>query len=176
VGGDVRTSFTVGRDGRGVVIPEWEGAIGQWDSRLKAPSALREPFIPSRPNGTPTLEEVRSGMAITWDPQTFKVDPAQIANLTPGFAKRTEIAWIGSHRHSPAGNQTYIQSYLFLIEISVPPGMQSIRLPEDSRVRILAMTAATGPATLRAVAPLYSGDLPEPAVPTTRVPAPGPKR
>jgi alpha-mannosidase len=163
VGGDARTTFSVARDGRPVVIPEWEGAVGQWDSRLKAPGALREPFVPSRPNGTPTLAEVRDGMAITWDPQTFKVDPAEIANLTPGFAKRTEIAWIGSHRHSPTGNQTYIQSYLFLLEIRVPPGTRSISLPQDSRVRILAMTAATGPAKLQPAAPLYSADLPEPA-------------
>jgi alpha-mannosidase len=159
----VRTSFTIGRDAQAVVIPEWEGAIGQWDSRLKSPSALREPFIPSRPNGTPTLAEVRAGMAITWDSQTFRVDPGEIANITPGFAKRTEIAWIGTHRHSPAGNQTYIQSYLFLLEIRVPPGLRSITLPDDSRVRVLAMTAATGPATLHAAWPLYSADLPEPA-------------
>jgi alpha-mannosidase len=162
VGGDVPATFRVGTSPATVVVREWEGAIGQWDSRLKSPSALREPFVPSRANGTPTLDEVRSGMTVLWDPQTFKIDPATIANITPGFVKRDEIAWIGTHRHSPAGNQTYVMSYLFLYELQVPTGARTVTLPSDGRVRVLAMTAAAGPAHLGPTSMLYSPDLPAP--------------
>jgi alpha-mannosidase len=101
-------------------------------------------------------------MLIPWDPQTFKVNPADIDLIRPGFVTRDEIAWIGTHRHSPNGNQTYIMSYVFKYEIALPPGAREITLPNDGRLRILAATAARGPAGVRPARPLYSGDLPEP--------------
>jgi alpha-mannosidase len=169
VGGDVPATFRVGNMSTTVVLREWEGAIGQWDSRLKSPSALREPFLPSRPNGTPTLEEVRAGMTVLWDPQTFALDKTTIANLTPGFVKRDEIAWIGTHRHSATGNQPYVMSYLFLYELTVPRNAHTVTLPTDSRIRILAMTAAVGGRNLKPAQPLYAADLPDPAdAPPTR--------
>jgi alpha-mannosidase len=153
---------TVGGNAQAFTVHEWEGAIGQWDSRLKEPGALREEFVPSRANGTPTTAEVREGMLIPWDPQTFMVNPADIALIRRGFVTRDEIAWIGTHRHSPNGNQTYIMSYAFKYEIELPPGAREITLPNDGRLRILAATAARGPAGVRPARPLYSGDLPEP--------------
>jgi alpha-mannosidase len=162
VGGDVEATITAGTNAQKLLVREWEGAIGQWDSRLTGPSALREPFVPSRANGTPTTAEVRAGMMIPWDPQTFKVDPADIDRIARGFVKRDEIAWIGTHRHSPEGNQTYIMSYLFLYAIDLPAGTRQVTLPNDPRVRILAATAAAGTPRVRAAGLLYSIDLPEP--------------
>jgi hypothetical protein len=51
-----------------------------------------------------------------------------------------------------------------LYEIDLPPGVREITLPKDDRLRVLAMTAATGPAQLRPAAPLYSSDLRDPAM------------
>lgn len=159
VGGDVSTTVRVGTTSQTVTIREWEGAVGQWDSRLKEPGALREEFIPSRANGTPTTEEVRAGMLIPWDPQTFAVSAADIDKIRPGFVKRDEIAWIGTHRHGPAGNQTYIMSYLVLYAIDLPPGTRQVALPDDGRLRILAATAVREPPPVRPARALYAPTL-----------------
>jgi alpha-mannosidase len=169
VGGDAAATVSIDGDPHTITVREWEGAIGQWDSRLISPSALREPFVPSRPSGTPTLEEVRAGMAVTWDPKTFAVDPATIDRITPGFVKRDEIAWIGTHRHSATGNQPYVMSYLFLISLDLPAGAKRVTLPKDQRIRILSMTAARDRPRLQPAQPLYSADLPDAA----RAPAGG---
>jgi len=167
VGGNVPTVVTVGGRAQAVTVHEWEGAIGQWDSRLKEPGALREPFVPSTRNGTPSTAEVREGMLTPWDPRTFGVAPADIDRIRRGFVTRDEIAWIGTHRHAPDGNQVYIMSYLFKYAFDVPPGARGITLPSESRLRILAATAARGPARVEPARALYASDLPEPiALPT----------
>jgi alpha-mannosidase len=160
VGGNVPTTVTVGGKAQAVTVHEWEGAIGQWDSRLKEPGALREPFVPAARNGTPSTAEIRDGMLIPWDPQTFKVDPADIDRIRRGFVTRDEIAWIGTHRHAKDGNQIYIMSYVFAYAFDVPPGAREITLPDDGRLRILAATATHGPARVQPARPLYAGDLP----------------
>jgi alpha-mannosidase len=159
VGGDVPATVSVGGAPRSFTVREWEGAVGQWDSRLKEPGALREEFVPAAANGTPSTAEVRAGMLIPWDPQAFTINPADIALIRPGFVVRDEIAWIGTHRHSATGNQTYIQSYLFLYAIDVPPGVRSITLPNESRLRILAATATIAAPGVRPTMALYSKDL-----------------
>jgi alpha-mannosidase len=161
VGGNQTLSIDVGGRTQSFLVHEWEGAIGQWDSRLKEPGALREPFVPSRANGTPTTEEVRAGMLIPWDPQTFAVNPADIDKIRRGFVTRDELAWLGTHRHGPDGNQTYIMSYLFVYVVDLPPGVRQITLPQNDRIRILAATAARGPSPIRTTRPLYALDLPE---------------
>jgi alpha-mannosidase len=171
VGGNVPTAVTIGGKAQAFTVHEWEGAIGQWDSRLKEPGALREPFVPAARNGTPSPAEVRDGMLTPWDPRTFGVAPADIDRIRPGFVTRDEIAWIGTHRHAPDGNQVYIMSYLFKYAVDVPPGARSITLPDDGRLRILAATAARGPAPVRPARPLYASDLPEPVA----LPAPSAK-
>ncbi|HEY6356601.1 MAG TPA: hypothetical protein VIX35_00070, partial [Vicinamibacterales bacterium] len=140
------------------------GAIGEWDSRLKEPGALREPFVPAARNGTPSTAEIRDGMLTPWDPRTFGVAAADIDRMRRGFTTRDEIAWIGTHRHAPDGNQVYIMSYLFKYAIDVPLGAREITLPNDGRLRILAATAARGPARVQPARPLYASDLPEPPV------------
>ncbi|MFI5176989.1 MAG: alpha-mannosidase [Vicinamibacterales bacterium] len=148
VGGDVATTIRVGDAERQVTVQEWEGAIGQWDSRLKDLSAMREPFVPSSPRGVPSVEgEVRNSMAVQWDPQTFAV--TNLDQLRPGFVKRDEVAWIGTHRHARDGNQVYIMSYIFAYVLELPAGARAIVLPTDDRLRIFAITAAREPARVR---------------------------
>jgi alpha-mannosidase len=160
VGGDEPTTIAVGGKAQSLVVHEWEGAIGQWDSRLKEPGALREPFVPAARNGTPSIAEIRDGMLIPWDPQTFGIAPADIDRLRPGFVTRDEIAWIGTHRHAPSGNQVYIMSYVFKYSIDLTPGTRAITLPNDDRLRILAATAVKDPVRVRPTRPLYAADLP----------------
>jgi alpha-mannosidase len=148
VGGDVPMTVGLGATSPGVTVQEWEGAIGQWDSRLKDLSAMREPFVPSSPRGVPSVEgEVRNGLAVQWDPQTFAV--TNLDQLRPAFLKRDEVAWIGTHRHARDGNQVYVMSYVFAYALEVPAGARSIVLPTEDRLRILAISAVREPARVR---------------------------
>jgi hypothetical protein len=127
---------------------------------LKEPAALREPFVPERAGrgGTPTQQEIQDGLVVSWNPQTGEV--SGIEHIRPGFVKRDEIAWIGTHRHAPNGNQIYVASYLFLYRVDLPPGARTLVLPADDRLRIMAITAVREPEPVRPVRLLYASDLP----------------
>jgi alpha-mannosidase len=164
VGGDVPLRIGVTPSAtavsRSILVREWQGPVGQWWSRLKEPSALREPFVPQRAGrgGTPTPQEIQADLVVSWNPQTGEV--SGIENIRPGFVKRDEIGWIGTHRHAPNGNQIYVASYLFMYPVDLPPGARTLVLPANDRVRIMAMTAVREPAPVRPTTPLYAADLP----------------
>jgi alpha-mannosidase len=178
VGGDLKTTIGVGQSGvRSITVREWQGPVGQWDSRLKEPSAIREPFVPAPRNGvstTPSQQEIQAGLVVQWDPATG--DVAGIDRIRPGYVKRDDIAWIGTHRHAPEGNQVYVPTLLFLYAIDLPEGAREIRLPVESRLRIMAVTAAREPARVRPARLLYAVDLPEPDVAAPRPAATGGRR
>ena len=162
VGGDIPMTINLlpSTTPRQLLVREWEGAIGQWWSRLKEPSALREPFVPQRAgqSGTPTQQEIQAGLVVSWNPQTGEV--SGIENIRPGFVKRDELAWIGTHRHAPNGNQIYVASYLFMYPVDLPRGATTLVLPPNDRIRIMAITAVREPAPARPATLLYATDLP----------------
>jgi alpha-mannosidase len=168
VGGDVPATIGIGAAGASasgaagakIVIREWEGAIGQWDSRLKSPAALREPFVPASPRGTPSQDEIREGLVVQWDAATGEVHG--IDQIRRAFVKRDEIAWIGTHRHTPDGNQPYVASYLFAYAIDLPAGTRTVTLPNSDRLRILAITAVHEPPRARPAMPLYAPTIADP--------------
>ncbi|HET7618636.1 MAG TPA: glycoside hydrolase family 38 C-terminal domain-containing protein [Vicinamibacterales bacterium] len=149
VGGDADTTLL----GRPVTIRDWQGPVGQWDSRLKEPSALWEPFVPADPDGVPSREEIQRGLVVDWNPETGEV--SGIDDIRPAFVKRDEIAWIGTHRHAPDGNQVYVPTYAFLYALDLPAGTRTIQLPDNGRLRILAMSAVNEPARVRPAGALY---------------------
>jgi alpha-mannosidase len=164
VGGDVRATVVTGigpTAARNFIVREWQGPVGQWDSRLKEPSALREPFVPASAGrgGTPSRQEIQDGLVVQWDPVTGEV--RGIENIRRGYVKRDEIAWIGTHRHAPDGNQIYVASYLFVYAIDLPAGSREIVLPRNERLRIMSITAAREPRTSRPSHMLYASDLPD---------------
>ena len=164
IGGDVPATFGAGATTRIVTVREWEGPIGQWDSRLKDASALREPFVPA-PRGaqnrstTPSQQEIQAGLVVQWNPATAEV--TGIDNIRPGFVKRDEIAWLGTHRHAPGENQIYVASYVFVYAIDLPAGTREIRLPSGKDIRILAATAAREPRRVTPASVLYASELGE---------------
>ena len=166
VGGDVPATLRLGAGAtaptRTITVAEWQGPIGQWDSRLKSPSALREPFVPASAGrgGTPSRQEIQDGLVVQWDPATGEV--SGIENIRPGFAKRDEIAWVGTHRHAPNGNQIYVPSYLFVYVVELPDGVTELTLPSNDTLRIMAMTAVREPRGVTPARPLYAADLPAP--------------
>jgi alpha-mannosidase len=164
VGGDVTATFGAGLATETVTVREWEGAIGQWDSRLKETSALREPFVPaprgtSKISTTPSQQEIQAGLVVSWNPATG--DVTGIDNIRPGFVKRDEIAWMGTHRHAPTENQIYVASYIFSYAIDLPKGAREIRLPSNKNLRILAVTAVREPRPVTPGSVLYAVELPD---------------
>ena len=162
VGGDVMSKLTItDRSGSSQVFPitvrEWQGPVGQWFSALKEPRLLREVFTPAMSGQTWTQEAIRDDMVTRFDPATGTL--SGIEDIRPAFVKRDEIAWVGTHRHGPEGNQIYIQSYVFAYAIDLPPGATEIRLPTDERIRILAVTVAREPQRSWPATPLYAPDI-----------------
>jgi alpha-mannosidase len=145
--------------GQALTIREWQGPVGQWDSRLKEPRQLREVSIaPMTPGQTWTAEAINQDLVVQYDAANGVVNG--IDQIRRGFVKRDEIAWVGSHRHDRSGNQPYIGSYLFLYAIDLPAGTRELRLPNDNRIRIMAITLAREPFHLWPAMSLYSADLP----------------
>jgi alpha-mannosidase len=161
VGGDVRTTLGVGATSVPLIIREWQGPIGQWWSRLKgiAP-ALHKPFVPADGRPTPSQQEIQDGLVVRWDPQTGEV--SGMDQIHPAFVKRDEIAWIGTHRHDPNGNEPYVASYLFVYGVDLPPGTHALRLPSNPQVRIMAVSVARQSSRVTPAGRLYVGDFPDP--------------
>jgi alpha-mannosidase len=79
-----------------------------------------------------------------------------MVGLNPGFIKPAAIAWYASHHHDANGaNQAYEYSYLFVYALDIPPGATSVTLPNNDKIRILAMSVANDTSTFRPVQPLY---------------------
>lgn len=66
----------------------------------------------------------------------------KVAAITPAFSKKDNIAWYASHRHSTEANEAYVYSYLYKYEITLPTGTGSIVLPDNSKIKIFAITVA----------------------------------
>jgi alpha-mannosidase len=69
-------------------------------------------------------------------------DNLTVTSIAKAFTKRDEIAWFASHRHSSQANDTYQYSYLYKYEIDLPEGTRSVTLPENNKIKIIAITAA----------------------------------
>jgi alpha-mannosidase len=142
-----------------LTIREWQGPVGQWDSRLKEPRQLREVSVaPMTPGQTWSAGAINQDLVVQYDAANGVV--TGIDQIRRGFVKREEIAWVGTHRHDESGNQPYIGSYLFLYPIDLPAGTRELRLPSDNRIRIMAITIAREPFHLWPATTLYSSDLP----------------
>lgn len=146
VGGDTTGDFTLTtRDGKTqtseLKIQEWSGVIGQWDSRLVDDRLIREAFAPPDvlAGGKWPLDVIQSQMVMRL---TADKHIEGLENLRPAFIKRDEVAWIGTHRHAPEGNEPYILCNLFKYEMNVPKGATTLTLPDNIRLRIMSMSVA----------------------------------
>jgi alpha-mannosidase len=126
VDGDQRATFNIGSTAVELKVEDWGGFIGQWDDRQ-------------------------------WSSKdTSHDDYGEMTGIKPGFIKRADLAWYCSHHHNAAGeNVPYRYSYLFAYPIDLPAGAKSIRLPNDDKIRILAMSVADETAEAKPAQPLY---------------------
>jgi len=82
--------------------------------------------------------------------------PEDYVGLEAGFVKPASLAWYVSHHHTVDGlNEPYQYSYLFAYTIDVPAGVRTLTLPDNSKIRILAVSVAEDSPVLKAAAPLY---------------------
>ena len=138
--GDQKVIFKTGDQARSVTVQAWNGFIGQWDDRTFTTKEEMVPPRPDAPPGAPPRKRVFS----------------DFASLTPGFIKRDPVAWYASHHHDANGmNVPYAYSYLFAYAMQLPAGARSVTLPNNPRVRILAMTVSDEGAPLAPAQPLY---------------------
>jgi alpha-mannosidase len=155
VGADVATTIA----GQNVTIREWQGPVGQWDSRLKEPRQMREVSVAPMTRGqTWTADAIDQDLVVQYDSATGVLKG--IDQIRRGFVKRDEIAWIGTHRHGREGNQPYIASYIFAYAIDLSRGSRQLQLPNDDRIRVMAITAVREPFRLWPAMSLYASDLP----------------
>jgi alpha-mannosidase len=124
--GDQKATFEIANQKVELTIQDWSGFIGQWDNRQ-------------------------------WSSKDrLHDDYGDMIGLKAAYIKRADLAWYCSHHHNAAGaNVPYAYSYLFAYAIDVPSGARSIKLPDNSKVRILAISVADENPEVKAAQPLY---------------------
>lgn len=124
--GDQKGDFEAGGKTVSLNIQNWGGYIGQWDNRQ-------------------------------WSPKDTAHDNyGDMVGLAPGYIKRADLAWYGSHHHDATGkNVAYAYSYLFGYAIDLPAGAEEVKLPKNDKIRILAISVAAENSSVKPVQPLY---------------------
>ncbi len=126
---DVHSYLNVGGRSMPWSVQSWTGFIGQWDDRI-------------------------------WDRPFEEVDykgEGRVVGINEGYIKRDPIAWFCTHRHDPRkGNEAYRFSYLFRYPFALTKGDRVLRLPDDPRIKVLAVSVANNSNdSVRPAAPLY---------------------
>jgi alpha-mannosidase len=143
--GDRRATFRAGERPFELTIQDWGGFIGQWDARQWRAGERQVP-----PGATPeTAARIR-------EPE-YRQDPyAEMTGIRPGFIKPAPLAWFASHRHDARGaSEAYAYSYLFAYALDLPPGAKTLTLPDDERIRVLAVTVSDESARVIPARPLF---------------------
>ena len=132
--GDQKATFDVGGKTIDLNIQDWGGFIGQWYDR-----------------------QWSSG-------DTSGDNYGKMIGLTPAYMKFADLAWYCSHHHDAAGkNIAYSYSYLFAYPVDLPAGAKSITLPDNDKIRILAISVAEENPEVKPAEPLYDHFAPPPA-------------
>ena len=133
--GDQKATFEVGAQRVVLNVEDWGGFIGQWDDRQWVAKDISIPGPPAR---------------------TEHDDYAEMTGIRPGYIKRADLAWYCDHRHNAAGeNLPYAYSYLFAYPIDLPDGAKRITLPNNDKIRILAISVADANPKVTSAQPLY---------------------
>ena len=150
VGGDQDVAFRVGNESVKLTIQDWNGFIGQWDTRQWSPKEILQKPRPAPP-------DIPADIAALLQRTRTRSDPyGDMTGITPGFIKRAPLAWFASHRHTPDGkNEAYAYSYLFAYTIDVPAGAKTLTLPNNDNVRIMAITGSNERSSVKPAQPLY---------------------
>ena len=153
--GDARASFEVGSKFTDLNIEDWGGMIGQWDTRVWKNDPLTDKDWAVSANHAvwdPDPAKQRSQGHRDWSPRY----PDDYVGLRPGFIKRADVAWYASHHHTPEGlNQPYSYSYVFAYSLDLPAGAHTLTLPNNDRIKVLAVSVAQEGPEVKPAHPLY---------------------
>jgi alpha-mannosidase len=133
--GDQTATFQVGTQPVALNVQDWGGFIGQWDDRRWVAKNVSVPGQPGK---------------------TEHDDYAEMTGIRPGYIKRADLAWYCDHRHNAAGeNEPYAYAYLFAYPIELPAGAKTITLPDNDKIRVLAISVAGENPEVTPAQPLY---------------------
>ncbi|MEO7142407.1 MAG: alpha-mannosidase, partial [Bryobacteraceae bacterium] len=149
--GDQKAIFHLGERPVELTIENWGGFIGQWDDRT-----WNKTEVTVQPRRLPPGIEPGSPQAARFlRPRTRTV--LEYTGLNPGFIKRDPVAWFASHHHTADGaNEPYSYSYLFAYPIDAPPNAKTLTLPDNDKIRILAVSVAQEGPEVKPAEPLYA--------------------
>ena len=85
-------------------------------------------------------------------------DQNSVVEMQNPFVKTDNIAWFASHTHSayPSKNEAYQYCYLYKYEITIPAGAKTLTLPDNKKIKLLALTvAAPNAGNVTTLQPLY---------------------
>lgn len=162
--GDEKTVLQIGSRRASVVVQSWRGFIGQWDATVWKP---RPEFVPMRHAQGARQIPLRKDWAVSanhakWDiedrgsPYWVPQYPQDYIGLVPGYVKPADLAWYASHHHTPQGlNQPYQYSYLFAYAFDLDPGAATLTLPDNDKIRILAVSAVEQEPAVISAQPLF---------------------
>ena len=149
--GDQTAAFRVGAKTANLNIEDWGGFIGQWDTRIFKNQDDRNWAISAHHAPWPPADQQQREQRVP-SPRY----PEDYVGLEPGYVKPASLAWYASHHHTADGlNQPYQYSYLFAYSIPMPPGTQTLTLPNNEKIRILAVSVAEENPELTQAQPLY---------------------
>ena len=76
----------------------------------------------------------------------FAKNGYSVTGIEAPFSKQDNIAWFASHVHQeyPSANVAYQYGYLYKYAIRLPKGAKTLTLPENEKIKIVAMTLAKG--------------------------------
>jgi alpha-mannosidase len=149
--GDQAAEFRVGDKAASENIQAWNGFIGQWDTRIWKNPPARDWAISANHAAWPPADEQQREQR----PQSPRY-PEDYVGLEPGFVKPAGLAWFASHHHTPDGlNEPYQYSYLFAYPIDIPENARTLTLPNNDKIRILAISVAEENPTLDLAQSLY---------------------
>lgn len=60
--------------------------------------------------------------------------------VSDGYIRNASLAYIGSHRHTEKGNDTYIYTYMYKLGIELPQEAHTLVLPKDENIAVFAIT------------------------------------
>jgi alpha-mannosidase len=149
--GDQTAAFRVGAKTANLNIEDWGGFIGQWDTRIFKNQDDRNWAISAHHAPWPPTDEQQREQRVP-SPRY----PEDYVGLEPGYVKPAGLGWYASHHHTADGlNQPYQYSYLFAYSIQMPQGARTLTLPDNDKIRILAVSVAEENPEISQVQSLY---------------------
>lgn len=61
-------------------------------------------------------------------------------DVSKGYIQKETLAYVGSHRHSPNGNDPYIYTYIYKYCIKLPEKANMLVLPKNENIAVFAIT------------------------------------